>query len=80
MIREVPAMTVRQKFGELLNEVQCRHGKVLITKAGKPVAALVDVTMFERIRRLDEGFDQLHKALAGAITGIGAGKDAALEP
>ena len=26
MIREVPAMTVRQKFGELLNEVQYRRG------------------------------------------------------
>jgi len=37
MIREAPAMTVRQNLGELLNEVQYRHGKVLITKAGKPV-------------------------------------------
>ena len=36
MIREAPAMTVRQNLGELLNEVQYRQGKVLITKAGKP--------------------------------------------
>ena len=40
MIREAPAMTVRQRFGELLNEVQYRRGRVVITKAGKPVAAL----------------------------------------
>ena len=39
MIKEAPAMTVRQHLGELLNEVQYRHGKVVITKAGKPVAA-----------------------------------------
>jgi len=38
-------MTVRQNLGELLNEVQYRNGKVLITKAGKPVAALVDIAL-----------------------------------
>ncbi len=42
MIREAPAMTVRQNLGELLNEVQFRHGRILITKAEKEVDALVD--------------------------------------
>ena len=42
-IREASAMTARENLGELLNEVQYRHGKVLITKAGKPAAALVDI-------------------------------------
>ena len=59
MIREAPAMTVRQNLGELLNEVQFRNGKILITKAGKPVAALVNIALFERIRKLDEEFDQI---------------------
>lgn len=59
MIRETPAMTVRQKFGELLNEVQYRRDRVLITKAGKPVAALIDISLFEKLRKLDEEFDQL---------------------
>lgn len=59
MIRETPAMTVRQKFGELLNEVQYRRDRVLITKAGKPVAALIDVELFEKLRKLDEEFDRL---------------------
>ena len=35
MIREASAMTVRQNLGDLLNEVQYRNGKILITKAGK---------------------------------------------
>lgn len=59
MIRETSAMTVRQKFGELLNEVQYRHNRVLITKSGKPVAALIDVELFDKLRRLDEEFEQL---------------------
>lgn len=67
MIREATAMTVRQNLGELLNEVQYRNGKVLITKAGKPVAALVDVALFERIRKLDEDFEQMTAQFAKAF-------------
>jgi prevent-host-death family protein len=69
MIREASAMTVRQNLGDLLNEVQYRRGKVVITKAGKPVAALVDIALFERLRKLDEEFDamlaEMRKAFAG---------------
>lgn len=70
MIREATAMTVRQNLGELLNEVQYRHGKVLITKAGKPVAALVDIAMFARLRKLDEEFDRMRTELAQAFDGM----------
>ena len=69
MIREAAAMTVRQNLGELLNEVQYRHAKVLITKAGKPVAALVDIAMFTRLRKLDEEFDRMRVELAQAFVG-----------
>lgn len=67
MIREASAMTVRQNLGDLLNEVQYRNGKILITKAGKPVAALVDIALFERIRKLDEEFDQMAADFAKAF-------------
>lgn len=70
MIREASAMKVRQNLSELLNEVRYRRGKVLITKAGKPVAALVDVAMFERMRKLDEEFDRMRAALAQAFSGM----------
>jgi len=69
MIKEAPAMTVRQHLGELLNEVQYRHGKVIITKAGKPVAALVDIAMFERLRKLDQEFDLLRAEISEAFAG-----------
>jgi len=70
MIREAPAMTVRQNLGELLNEVQYRNGRVIITKAGKPVAALIDIALFERIRKLDKDFDRMCAELAGAFAGM----------
>ena len=69
MIREASAMTVRQHLGELLNEVQYRHGKIMITKAGRPVAALVDIALFDRIRKLDEEFDQLRKDMVEKYSG-----------
>lgn len=78
MIREAPAMTVRQNLGELLNEVRYRRGKVLITKGGKPVAALVDIQLFERLRKLDEEFTGLTGALAKAFRGVKPDAGAAL--
>jgi len=78
MIRETPAKTVRQKFGELLNEVQYRHDRVLITKAGKPVAALIDVALFEKLRKLDEDFEQLTGELKKAFSKIPPQKGVAL--
>lgn len=70
MLREATAMTVRQNLGDLLNEVQYRHGKIVITKAGKPVAAMVDITLFERMRKLDEEFDRMRTEMAQAFEGM----------
>jgi prevent-host-death family protein len=78
MIREAPAMTVRQNLGDLLNEVQYRKGRIVITKGGKPVAALIDIGLFERLRKMDEEFEQLSGALAKAAAAVGAAKGAAL--
>ncbi|GAB6040079.1 type II toxin-antitoxin system Phd/YefM family antitoxin [Endothiovibrio diazotrophicus] len=70
MLRETPAMTVRNNLGELLNEVQYRHDSVLITKGGKPVAALVNVEMFQRIRAMEGEFNRLTDRLATAYSGV----------
>ena len=65
MQREATAMTVRQNLGELLNEVQYKHDSIVITKAGKPVAALVDIATFERMRRKNDGqFERLWAQVA----------------
>lgn len=59
MITETNAVTFRQKLGEMLNTVQYRRDSVVISKDGKPVAALVDARLFERIRRMQGRFDTL---------------------
>ena len=69
MIREATAMKVRQNLGELLNEVQYRRDSIVVTKGGKPVAALVDVDLFQKIRLLDREFDRLTAELAKAYEG-----------
>ena len=78
MIRETSAMTVRQKFGELLNEVQYRRDRVLITKAGKPVAALIDMTLFDKLRKLDEEFEELTGEIRQAFEKVPPKKGTAL--
>ena len=57
-------MTVRQNLGELLNEIQYRQDQVLITKGGKPIAAMVDVALFDKIRLMRNEFDRLTTDLA----------------
>lgn len=69
MLREAPAMTVRQRLGELLNEVQYRGDSILVTKAGKPVAAIIDIELFNRLRLLDAEFDRLAGQLRAAYEG-----------
>lgn len=59
MITETSAVSFRQNLGEMLNQVQYRHDSVIINKDGKPVAALVDARLFERIRRMQGRFDAL---------------------
>ncbi|MDN5848220.1 MAG: type II toxin-antitoxin system Phd/YefM family antitoxin [Nitrococcus sp.] len=59
MISETNAVAFRQNLGEMLNQVQYRHDSILINKDGKPVAALVDVRLFKRIKRMQARFDAL---------------------
>lgn len=64
MITEATAVTLRQNLGDMLNRVQYRRDSIVITKDGKPVAALVDAVLFERIRRMQDRFDALCERLA----------------
>jgi PHD/YefM family antitoxin component YafN of YafNO toxin-antitoxin module len=44
--------------------VQYRNDSIVIQKDGKPAAVLVDVELFNRIRRMRERFDALTDRLA----------------
>ncbi len=78
MIREAPAVKVRQNLGELLNEVQYKRDSVVIMKDGKPVAALVDIGLFERIRAMEARFAQITAKIQAAFSRVSEKKTAAL--
>lgn len=67
MIKASTATTLRRNLGALLDEVQYRRTRILITKAGKRVAALIDIRTLDKIRKLDGGFDRLRAELAKAF-------------
>lgn len=64
MITEATAVALRQNLGDMLNRVQYRRDSIVITKDGKPVAALVDAALFERIRAVQDRFDALCERIA----------------
>ena len=70
MITETSAVSFRQNLGEMLNQVQYRHDSVVINKDGKPVAALVDARLFERIRRMQGRFDALCQRIEAGFAGV----------
>ena len=72
MRREATAMSVRQNLGELLNQVHYRGDSIVVTKDGKPVAALVDYALYERIRRLRESFAAVTDRLGQVYAGVPA--------
>lgn len=70
MITQANAVTFRQNLGEMLNQVQYRRDSIVIHKDGKPVAALVDARLFERIRRMQDRFDALCQRLEVGFSGV----------
>lgn len=70
MIREAPAVKVRQNLGELLNEVQYKRDSVVILKDGKPVAALIDIDLFERIRAMEARFTEITNKIQAAFADL----------
>jgi prevent-host-death family protein len=70
MITEVNAVAFRQNLGEMLNQVQYRNDAVVVSKDGKPVAALIDADLFARIRSMGERFDQLSRRVADAYSSV----------
>jgi len=70
VISETNAVTFRQNLGDMLNQVQYRHDSIVIKRDGKPVAALVDARLFERIRRLQARFEALCERIEAGYAGI----------
>jgi hypothetical protein len=59
------------------NRVQYRHDIVIINKDGKPVAALIDARLFERIRRMQGRFDALCRRIEAGFAEVPEAKGVA---
>ena len=70
MITETNAVQFRQNLGEMLSQVQYRRDSIVIKKDGKPVAALVDAGLFERIRRMQARFDALCQRIEAGFADV----------
>jgi len=70
LVTEVSAVVFRQNLGEMLNQVQYRKDSIIVSKDGRPVAALVDAELFARIRRMNERFEQLAGRVAEAYADV----------
>jgi prevent-host-death family protein len=70
MVTQTNAVAFRQNLGEMLSQVQYRHDSIVIHKDGKPVAALVDARLFERIRRMQGRFDALCQRIEAGFAAV----------
>lgn len=70
MITETNAVAFRQNLGEMINQVQYRRDSIVINKDGRAVAVLIDTDLFERIRRLQDRFDDLANRFAEAFADV----------
>jgi len=55
VLKKISAMKARQNLGQLLNEVSIRGDSFIIERAGKPLAALVDMERFQLLQE-DQSF------------------------
>jgi len=58
MKREIGAVEASQRFDQLLDDVCEGHGEYIVTRADKPVAAVISVERYEQfMKERDERFE-----------------------
>lgn len=70
MVTRASAVELRQRLGEMLNQVQLRRDSIVIDKDGREVAALIDARLFGRIRAMRTRFDELSTRIASAYAAV----------
>jgi prevent-host-death family protein len=69
VLKKISAMKARQNLGQLLNEVSIRGDAYIIERAGKPLAALVDLERFQQLQEDQEAALQAVRNLWQKMTG-----------
>ena len=72
MQRNATATDLRRNLGKLLNQLRHRGDSIVVTRGGKPVAALVDHALYERIRSLRKSFAALTDEIGEAYANVPA--------
>ena len=72
MLKKISAMKARQNLGQLLNEVSIRGDAYIIERAGKPLAALVDMERFQQLQEDQEAALQAVRNIWKKMTGADA--------
>ncbi|MBI3030872.1 MAG: type II toxin-antitoxin system Phd/YefM family antitoxin [Candidatus Rokubacteria bacterium] len=80
MVRKVSAMAVRDRLGQLLEEVYYKGDAVIIERAGRPMAVLVPPAEYERLRASRAKRFQVYERIKARTKRIpGAKLDRAIE-
>lgn len=72
VLKKISAMKARQNLGQLLNEVSLRGDAYVIERAGKPLAALVDLERFQQLQENQNAALQAVKNMWQKMTGADA--------
>ena len=67
MIHVTPAANIPRNLTSLLDEVRLQGDSVLITEDGKPVAALIDIGLLDRLCGRGEDFAALRAEFSAAF-------------
>jgi prevent-host-death family protein len=70
MLKKISAMKARQNLGQLLNEVSIRGDSYVIERAGKPLAALVDMERFQQMQEDRDSALQALQKVWGKMAGV----------
>ncbi len=79
MTQTMKAMEARAQWSRLLNQVYQRKARVVVEKSGIPVAAVVSMSDFERLQRLEAQRERDFEALDRTRAAFGEVPDVELE-
>ncbi|GGX68310.1 type II toxin-antitoxin system Phd/YefM family antitoxin [Streptomyces fructofermentans] len=79
MAYEIPVTQARAELADLINRVVYGAERVVVTRHGKPLVALVSAADLERLEKLDAAAEADERVI-GALSGVRGTASAAREP
>ncbi len=67
---EIPASEVRERISDVLSRVAYGRERVIISRNGKPVAALISIDEFDWLRQFDREKEEARLAFGKAVEAI----------